>query len=324
MNPFAQMPSGNRVDALGEVQLLEQIRRWLGDTAPPSPCGMGDDTAVLPPAAANLITTDSLVYGRHFDDSISPELAGAKLLKRNLSDIAAMGGIPLEAVMAGFLPAETSLAWLEAFTRGLADCARTYKVTIAGGDLTQTDGFLGFNLTLLGTAPEPLLRTGAAIGDTLWVTGDLGGSLRGKHAHFTPRLEAGQWLAARGRLEIRALIDLTDGLAKDLPALLPADGAAALEVDELPISADAEATATQSGQPVITHVLTDGEDYELLFATHQRVDAHVFQSEWESSLDLPLNRIGTIVARTSDARLLDASTGRPLDFGNGYEHFTRA
>lgn len=324
MNPFdTKKPSGT-LAALGEVELLEKIRVWLGDSAPASPHGMGDDTAVLPRANANLVTTDSLVHGRHFDDSITPELAGAKLLKRNLSDIAAMGGEPREAVMAGFLPPATRLAWLEAFTRGLAQCAREYQVPVAGGDLTQTDGFLGFNLTLLGHSPEPLLRTGAAIGDTLWVTGELGGSLRGKHVRFFPRLKAGQWLARRSRQEIRALIDVTDGLAKDLPALLPPDGAASLDLEELPVSRDAEAIAKESGRPVLAHVFTDGEDYELLFATHQRVDAHVFQTEWESCLDLPLHRIGTIISRAGDALFLDSESGNALNFGTGYEHFGRA
>lgn len=320
MHPFTDRREDS-VAALGETTLLDRIREWLGEAAPPSPHGMGDDTAVLPRPEANLITTDSLVWGRHFDDAVSPGAAGAKLLKRNLSDIAAMGGRPREAVMAGFLPPETAISWLEAFTRGLAACATRFNVPIVGGDLTETDGFLGFNLTLLGHAPNPLLRAGAAIGDTLWVTGVLGGS-RASHQHaFTPRIAEGLWLAQRGPAEIRALIDVTDGLAKDLPAILTADSTAVLHLDRLPASDDARAAAGKSGNSLLQHLLTDGEDYELLFALAAGVDSEVFHEAWQESQTTPLTCIGQIVPRKADAPLIDAATQTPLSSGSGYEHF---
>src|SRR5690606_29447104 len=100
-----------------------------------------------------------------------------KLLKRNLSDIAAMGGEPRDAVVALFMPPNTALAWLEDFTRGLGECALAHGARIAGGDLTQTTGFLGATLTLTGFAGRPLLRSGAGAGDLLYVTGALGGSI---------------------------------------------------------------------------------------------------------------------------------------------------
>jgi thiamine-monophosphate kinase len=325
--PFAR--NGERaISELGEIKLLRQIRDWLGETAPAAPFGMGDDTAVLPGTPRHLYTSDSLVYGRHWDDTVAPEEAGAKLLKRNLSDIAAMGGIAREAVMAGFLPPQTHLDWLEAFTRGIADCAARWKVPVVGGDLTQTEEFLGFNLTLLGemeSGCEPLLRTGAAVGDRIWVSGKLGGSIRRHHFAFTPRLKEGQWLARRGRSAIHALIDVTDGLAKDLPTLLPEGTAAALDLERIPVTKEAEAVAQNSGNTAIFHALTDGEDYELLFVTAANVDEADFAAEWAKAFATPLSCLGEIVVapKGGERALLNAKTGEPLKLTQGYEHFGR-
>ncbi len=299
------------VGNLGEVAVLAQIREWLGSSAPAAPAGMGDDTALLPVPAGNLLTTDSLVYGRHFDDSVAPELAGAKLLKRNLSDIASMGGEPGVAVLAGFLPPSLSLQWLERFVRGLAACAETWNVLIVGGDLTQTDGFVGFNLTLTGQSRRALLRTGAQIGDELWVTGALGGSLRCHHVTFTPRVFEGQWLARQPA--VHAAIDITDGLAKDLPALLPAGAAAKIEMERLPLRPAASGPES---------AFIDGEDYELLIAIARSWDAGGGQEQWSKTFPTPLSCIGTIVEQEiPGARLIDALTGKALSFTGGYEHF---
>lgn len=319
-SPFANDTAG-RVASVGEIELLRLIRSWLGDCAPPSPEGMGDDTAVLPGGAGNLLTSDSLVFGRHFDADLEPALAGAKLLKRNLSDIAAMGGRPGAAVMAAFLPPPTSLRWLEAFTRGLADCARTWGVPIVGGDLTESIDFLGFNLTLTGQAARPLLRTGAQVGDEIWVSGELGGSLAGHHATFTPRLPEGAWLAQEDA--VRSLIDVTDGLAKDLPALLPPGTSAALALDAAPIRAAAYELARSSGRTVLDHAFADGEDYELLFTASPRWRREGGPERWSSSFDTPLACLGTVIvaSATKPAPLVDGATGQPLKFSSGYAHF---
>ncbi|MFP4283742.1 MAG: thiamine-phosphate kinase [Opitutales bacterium] len=319
MHPFSHSPE-SCLSSLGEVRLIERIREWLGDTAPPSPYGMGDDTAVLPHARHNLLTTDSLVYGRHFDDTLPPGLAGAKLLKRNLSDIAAMGGTPGVAVLAGFLPGHTTLAWLEAFTRGLADCARTWSVPVVGGDLSATDSFLGFNLTLTGQATRPILRGAARPGDLIWVSGELGGSLAGHHATFTPRLPEGQWLGAQA--DVHTLIDVTDGLAKDLPTLLPAGTAAALQLETLPLAPAAHDAARGSEREAWTHALSDGEDYELAFTTAPDW-AENGAPAWSRHFKTRLTCIGKVVTTENEVAraLLDAATGRPLPLAAGYEHF---
>src|SRR3954471_10874438 len=120
MHPFTKR-SDESVSAWGEEKLIMAIRRWLGAVSPRSPFGIGDDCAVLAAARRpQLITVDPVVYGRHFDDRVAPRGVGAKLLKRNLSDIAAMGGRPTAAVLALTLDARISRTWLEKFYRGLA------------------------------------------------------------------------------------------------------------------------------------------------------------------------------------------------------------
>ena len=134
MHPFTKSYADS-VSAWGEEKLLATIRRWLGSASPRSPFGIGDDCAVLPATRGRqLITVDPVIYGRQFNDAVPPRAVGAKLLKRNLSDLAAMGGRPTAAVLALTLDARVSRKWLEQFYRGLAACARTYRVSIVGGE----------------------------------------------------------------------------------------------------------------------------------------------------------------------------------------------
>lgn len=307
---------------MGEVGLLRAMREWLGEAAPPAPYGMGDDCAVLPAAKAdaNLFAVDALIYGRHFDDSVAPEAAGAKLLKRNLSDIAAMGGEPRQAVVSLMLSPDTSTAWLAAFTRGMAACALKYGVALVGGDLTETPGFLGGSLSILGHAERPITRGGAKVGDWIAVTGDLGGSILGKHYTFEPRLAEGLWLAQQP--EVTAMIDVTDGLAKDLPALLPHGSAAAIERERVPISKAAREAAAASGKTAESHAWSDGEDYELLFTFDGKCDPQELPVRWRKRFGIPLTVIGKIQAAADPAqRILDAATGKPFLPNDGYEHF---
>ena len=177
MNPFTKQRAQS-VGAHGEMRLIEAVRRWLGDASPAAPFGIGDDCAVIPTTRNHqLVTTDPVIYGQHFDASVSARSVGAKLLKRNLSDIAAMGGRPVAAVISLALAPETSMAWLRQFYLGLADCAREYRVKIVGGDITQGPSkFFGAFLTLHGESGGRLItRRGAKRGDAIFVTGRLGG-----------------------------------------------------------------------------------------------------------------------------------------------------
>ncbi|MFM9093191.1 MAG: thiamine-phosphate kinase, partial [Verrucomicrobiota bacterium] len=153
---------------------------------------------------------DPVILGRHFDASVPPAAVGAKLLKRNLSDIAAMGGRPRAAVVSLCLDRATRVRWLREFHRGLARTARRHGVALVGGDVAEAPGALIASLTLLGDADgtRVLTRQGARSGDWIAVTGRLGGSLASGHHHrFTPRLAEGRWLARRP--EIRAMMDVS-------------------------------------------------------------------------------------------------------------------
>jgi thiamine-monophosphate kinase len=306
-SPFARK-TADSVAALGEEKLIVAIRRWLGDASPRAPFGIGDDCAVLPAASGpQLITVDPVIYGRHFDATIPPRAVGAKLLKRNLSDLAAMGGRPTAAVLALTLDPRTRLGWLEAFYRGLATCARHYGVPIVGGDIAQADGVLAASLTLLGraTGPRVVTRTGARRGDALYVTGNLGRSLpSGHHFKFSPRLAEGAWLARQPA--VRAMMDVSDGLAKDLHALTPSGAVPALDAATLPLRRGADLRAA----------LTDGEDYELVFALAARADTNAFAAAWRRAFPRTrLTRIGYFTRRGA----LPPSALR-LDAFSGYEH----
>jgi thiamine-monophosphate kinase len=327
MRPFSQNPA-EAVAALGESALLRAIRGWLAKVTLPPPRGIGDDCAVLdtPSTDAQLATTDGVVYGRHFDDTSSPAAVGEKLLKRNVSDIAAMGGRPGPALLNLLLAGNVSLAWLEQFYAGLAQACERYGVTLVGGDLAQgPDDFLAAHLTLLGTPGEKILcRAGAQIGDTLYVTGELGGSILGKHLDFAPRLDEGRWLAHQEN--VRGAIDITDGLAKDLPEILPPGADAVLDPALLPIAPAARTLAARDGRSALLHALIDGEDYELLFALAAVGDATAFEKDWRSHLRVPLSRLG-VIAPARDAasgrdRQLRNPAGAPLlpPGAHGYEH----
>jgi thiamine-monophosphate kinase len=315
MNPFGRRKS-DTVAALGEERLIASIRRWLGDVSPPAPLGIGDDCAILPPSGkAQAITVDPVIYGRHFDDSIPPRAVGAKLLKRNLSDLAAMGAKPRAAVVALTIDPRTRLDWLEKFYRGLAACARTYRVAIVGGDIAQADQVVAASLTLVGEAvgARMLTRAGARIGDWIYVTGALGGSLLGKHHRFTPRLAEGAWLAARP--EIRAMMDLSDGLAKDLHALTPHGAEAALDPSLIPISSAAKQIAQRTRRTPLAHALSDGEDFELLFAVKKNAELASLEHDWRRHFGRRLYRIGQFVSPgRSPAGSIDLGAHR------GYEH----
>ena len=307
MHPFAKK-SADSVTAFGEAKLITAIRRWLGAASPRAPFGIGDDCAVLPASRGpQLITVDPVIFGRHFDAAVPPRAVGAKLLKRNLSDLAAMGGCPSAAVLALTLDPHTSLAWLEQFYRGLATCARRYRVPIVGGDIAQAGGVLAASLTLLGAAagPRVVTRTGARIGDSIYVTGLLGRSLAsGHHFAFHPRLAEGAWLA--GRPEVRAMMDISDGLAKDLGALTPPHAKPVLEPGALPLRRGADLRAA----------LTDGEDYELVFALAAHTDAAAFARAWHRRF--PRTRL-TNIGHFARSNALSPSAVRLEDF-SGYEH----
>jgi thiamine-monophosphate kinase len=319
MDPFSSIRQ-ETLASIGEKALLSRIRDWLGNASPAAPYGMGDDAAVIPDSEApqRLVTTDSVVLDRHFTRQSAPGLVGHKLLKRNLSDIAAMGGDPGPAVVAAFLPGHTRLTWLQAFMQGLAQCAESYGVSIVGGDLAESRSDLAINLTLLGSGKAFLNRQGGRPGDWLAVTVPLGGSRLGRHLHFAPRLQEGKLLA--GSRGVHACIDISDGLAIDLLNLLPPGLGACLDPAEIPCHADAREAGRQSGKGPLWHALNDGEDHELLFAVAPQTWDSLLERFRERHLSPPVH-IGQLADRKGNDPILDISTGKPFPEIAGYDHF---
>jgi thiamine-monophosphate kinase len=295
------------VSSIGEERLIRSIRRWLGRSSPPAPAGIGDDCAVLRPARGReLLTVDAVVRGVHFSDGMRPRDVGAKLMKRNLSDIAAMGASPRAAVVALALDGRVSLAWLEKFYRGLGAEARRHGAAVVGGDVTRLDGSFVATLALTGEATGRILtRSGSKPGDWIYVTGSLGRSLpTGHHLRFAPRLAEGRWLARRG--EVRAMIDLSDGLAKDAGSLTPPGASAALYSAMLP----RRARATER------EALCDGEDYELAFTVAARANRARLERSWRGAF--PRTRL-TCVGRLVPAGAVPPGAINLGDY-HGYEH----
>lgn len=307
MHPFTKNKAES-VAKLGEGRLIAEIRKWLGKASPAAPFGIGDDCAVVPAGkAAQLITVDPVVYGEHFDDEVPATAAGEKLLKRNLSDIAAMGGKPRAAVIALALDPRTSVAWLRGFYKGLAKASLAYGVPVVGGDVTRSRGGIVATLTLVGeaSAPRVLTRTGAKAGDFIFVTGRLGGSLPSRHHYrFTPRLAEGAWLAARP--EVLSMLDISDGLAKDLLALCPDKAEPALLPDQVPCRKGCDLRAA----------LCDGEDFELAFTVDHHADLGALAADWAVAFpDLELSLVGFF---TKKGMFPEGTVG--LSGYRGFEH----
>lgn len=322
--PFTSKAT-DQVSHLGERALIEQIQLWLGPVSPPAPIGIGDDCAVVdsPSVGKQLLTVDSLTYGQHFDASITPADAGAKLIKRNLSDIAAMGGRPGPAVLALLCGPDVSTRWLTGFFAGLRATCEQYDVAIVGGDVSALPpGQFSASLTLTGTALHPKLRNSARSGDFIYVTGTLGGSILKKHYAFDPRIAEGRWLAERP--ECTAMMDLTDGLAKDLHAMLNSSRRAILDLEAVPLSDDAHKSARTSDRMPLEHAFCDGEDYELLFTFDHTANPVEFESKWAVRFpNLKLSRIGHIEDSKNGTGLFDQRTNAALPWARGFEHLGR-
>jgi len=283
--------------------------------------GAGDDCAVLDLGAPDkliLFKTDAVVEGIHFTRETPPEKIGRKALARCLSDIAAMAGTPVAALVTVGLPEKFEPEFVAKIYDGMNALAEQSGVAIVGGETTTNPGGILISIALLGTVArgKQVLRGGAKTGDAIFVTGELGGSLAGKHLEFEPRLEEARWLAEH--FSIHAMIDLSDGLAGDLPHVLKASGAGAeLLKDAIPISREAKSQAKR--KPAFAAALTDGEDFELLF-TVAGSDAVKLLDAWKKKFPkLKLSCIGKIVA--GEGIVLRDKTGAQKLNVHGYVHF---
>lgn len=306
---------------IGENQLLRGILPRLPQRAD-TLVGPGDDCAVVRvPGSSDdwLFTTDPVIERRHFLPSTPARQVGRKAIARAVSDIAAMGGTPLWILVDLVAPASTPLSRIRGLYDGMIAAARKWDLGILGGDTAEGDT-LELHITGVGRLPRgtAVLRSGAKTGNLIYVTGALGGAyLPGSRHHllFEPRLEAGRFLA--GKKFATAMIDLSDGIAADLPRLLDASRrGACLAAAAIPLSRAARKTAHP-----LHHALCDGEDFELLFTLAPKNRTR-FETAWKRKFPkLPATCIGTILANRARRTLhLPDGTAIPLHPG-GYQHF---
>jgi thiamine-monophosphate kinase len=310
---------------MNEFELIHRLTRSL-PTNPSVVVGAGDDCAVLDagiPDRLLLFKTDAVVEGVHFTPETAPEKIGHKALGRCLSDIAAMAGTPTAALVTIGLPGIFKLDFVEAIYDGLNELARRHQVAVVGGETTTNPGGIFISIALLGWVPrgKGVLRSGAEVGDAIFVTGELGGSLAGRHLDFEPRLAEARWLAQH--FSLHAMLDVSDGLAGDLRHILTASRVGAeLLASAIPISREARraAKAGSAAKPPLVAALSDGEDFELLFTVASR-DAVPVLDAWKKQFPgLALTCIGKIKAGEG-ITLRDKQGVRPLT-AHGYVHFS--
>jgi thiamine-monophosphate kinase len=302
------------VSSLGEKRLIARLARRIRHGAGVVR-GIGDDCAVLkaPKGKDLLFACDMLVEGVHFLKRSRPDGVGWKALAVNVSDIAAMGGLPRHAVVSLGLPPDTPVAWVDGLYRGLRRCARRFKVNLVGGDTDRARKIV-VDVAILGWVEQrrAVYRGGAKPGDLLLVTGRLGGAVRsGRHLRFTPRLLEARALAARA--PIHAMIDLSDGLGPDLTRLCQAGG----------VSAEVEAAAIPRARgAALAQALTEGEDFELLMAVSPG-DAKRLLPWARQNLPCGLTAIGRVVKRRKNSlvRLIAPRGVKVPRTLEGFRHF---
>ena len=334
------MSTPSSVADVGEHALIARVR----DRVPPAPgwvaVGLGDDAAVIVPErnALEVVTTDALVEGVHFDRAFTPPAAiGHRALAVNLSDLAAMGASPRAALLSLVLPPGLPLADFEAMVDGFMALAAAHGVALIGGNITRSPGPLIVDVTAMGTVrPRRVLtRSGARPGDEVWVSGDIGSAAAGlqslsagpgEGAHMAaceaaflepqPRVRLGT-LLGRNRAA-SSCVDLSDGLADGLHQLAGASGMG-LEVESaaVPVTAAARSWFEARGLDPVTAAITGGDDYELLFTVRPKGRSR-FETARRQARGLRLTKIG-IVRRGPGVSIVRGGIAGPAP--SGYVHF---
>ncbi len=306
------------------------IARHFRPLAGPGSLDLLDDAALLepPPGRQLVFTADAMVAGVHFLADDPADTVGAKLLRVNLSDLAAMGATPLAYLMTVSAPLDTGDAWFAAFAAGLARDQARFGITLLGGDTTATPGPMTLSLTAIGhVAPGTALRRhGATVGDEIWVTGTIGDGALGLQALQGEVPDPDGWLAGRYRLPVprlglalhgvvSACMDISDGLVQDLGHLCRAAGlGAVIEAALVPRSP----AALAAGAPWMATCLTGGDDYELLMAVPPNRAGALMAAA--SAQGCQMTRIGRFEAG-SEVRVLDGS-GMAISLDRlGWSHF---
>jgi thiamine-monophosphate kinase len=318
----------------------ELISRLFAPLAAEAGLGLKDDAALLPLGGAKIVATvDALVAGVHFFPHDPPDAIARKALRVNLSDLAAKGAEPKGFLLAIALPSDWTNDWLAAFAAGLAQDAKAFNCPLLGGDTVATPGPLTISITALGEAPQGrfVARTGAKVGDALYVSGTIGDAALGlalrRDENLTRRLlpQAREFLldryllpqprlalAAALRNHASAAMDISDGLAGDLLKLARASNAAArVWLERIPLSPSAQEVIALAPN-LVDLVATGGDDYEILCCAQAGATELSAQAE---ACGAPLTRIGEIIAGEAQAVFLEAG-GKQKHFNRmSYSHF---
>ena len=278
--------------------------------------GIGDDLAGLRIGDEQLLYgCDQVLDGVHFRlNECGAKAAGRKALARNLSDVAAMAAVPVAAVGSVALPEDMDIEQAQKIVNGINELAEEFNCPVIGGDVGSWTGALAISVSVLakGAGLEPVKRSGAKEGDAIMVTGELGGSILGKHLVFRPLVKEARALAEQ--IKLQAMIDVSDGLAVDLHHITNESKCGAeIWAEKIPISA----AAKELGDDPLQHSLTDGEDYELLFTLSEK-DVNKAQSIL-CSLGVKVSHIGRIIKK--GVVLMDEKGNRRELSASGFEHF---
>lgn len=286
---------------IGEDALIRRLVRGLKlDSSVLA--GPGDDCAVVKGSKNPLLLkTDTVVEGVHFTAETPSRLVGRKAMARVISDFAAMAATPRHALITLIAPPHTAVKRVLDVYAGLRAMAEKHGVNIVGGETSKGTQLI-ITVSLAGEADNGrwISRKQARAGDSLYVTGKLGGSIQGKHLRFEPRMAEARWLAAN--LPVRAMMDISDGLAQDLPRLSDACGLGfAVDMEKLP----------RTPGCTVAQAWGDGEDYELLLAVAGEIPARKLAAWKEAFPKLPLTRIGSLMEKSQ----------APLAPPGGWQHF---
>ncbi len=307
-----------KLGALGEDRLLNRILLHLPRVRGGKVfAGLADDCAIVetPRGKKSLVLkTDCVVERVHFSHGTKASDVGRKAMMRPLSDFAAASAVPQFALLTLILPEQTEVAWVQGLYRGLRQAADRFKVRIVGGETSNTQGPIAISVTVTGFVEKvrAASRRGGRSGDDLFVTGRLGGALKRKHLKFVARIAESRWLTKH--FSVHAMMDLSDGLGADLPRLARASKVGFdIQLENLPLAPGA----------TIDNAISEGEDYELLFATSPR-DRNSLERQWRRKFPkLLLTRIGSLNRKSP---VTDAKQRSGFPIANrklplGYVHF---
>ena len=272
---------------LGEDRLLDQLLPRL-PVSKSVVARAGNDCAVVKRSGGRnflVLKTDCIVEGVHFTPEAKALDVGWKAMMRPLSDFAATSAVPQFALITLIATERTESNWVNKLYRGLSKAAERFKVSIVGGETSSTPGPVAISISVVGFVEKNrwVSRRGGKGGDDLFVTGRLGGATKEKHLQFIPRIVESRWLTQN--FSIHAMMDLSDGLGVDLPRLARASKVGfKIDIESLPLSRGVK----------IDNAISEGEDYELLFAISPR-DSDRLQQRWRTKFPkLPLTRIGSL------------------------------